>query len=82
MRANSKKPTGGFRVVHALRPVLGNDLAASSLAVAETPLTIDQLLAQGLETSRTNRAQKDDDNDLQCVAVGAVRCIIHGVLFR
>ena len=44
-----KKPTGGFRVVHALRPFLATMLAASSLAAAETPLTIDQLLAQGWE---------------------------------
>ena len=44
---NSKKPTGGFRVVGALGLFLATMLAASSLAAAETPLTIDQLLAQG-----------------------------------
>ena len=45
----NSKSLPGFRVVHALRPVLGNDASGVHLAAAQTPLTIDQLLAQGWE---------------------------------
>jgi hypothetical protein len=35
--------------LHAFRPILGDDAGGLQLAAAETPLTIDQLLAQGWE---------------------------------
>ena len=44
-----KKEASGFRVSHAFWTVLGNDAGRVGVAAAETPLTIDQLLAQGWE---------------------------------
>jgi hypothetical protein len=44
-----KKPTGSLGWCMRSGLFLGTMLAASSLAAAETPLTIDQLLAQGWE---------------------------------
>ena len=41
---------------HGFRPLPCDDADGSSLAVAEVPLTIDQLLAQGWERSPATRA--------------------------
>jgi hypothetical protein len=54
--------------------------AVSSVATIHEPIS---KLILRMYRPVTNRAQKDDDNDLQIgVAVGAVHRMIHGVLFR
>ena len=54
--------------------------APSSVATIHEPIS---KLILRMYRPVTNRAQKDDDNDLQIgVAVGAVHRMIHRVLFR